>query len=74
MRSNYEAFAQNSDIRDVMRRVDIIRAEKDQAEKNHVTVMTEYNKLANVVEDLTAENRHLRQQYGVPDNYGVDLE
>ncbi len=32
------------------------------------------NELSNRVEDLTAENRALRQMAHVPDNYGIKLD
>ena len=36
--------------------------------------MHQLNKLTNLIEDFTAENRTLRQMAQVPDNYGIKLE
>lgn len=57
-----------------MKRMDKVRAEKEEIEKNNVQLMAEYNKLSNLIEDFTAENTTLRQMAGVPDNYGIDKE
>jgi len=51
-----------------------IRAERDSMEKANADLMKEYNKLANTIEDLIAENRDLRQKTDAPDNYGIDIE
>lgn len=51
-----------------------IRAERDSMEKMNAQTMAEYNKLANLIEDFTAENRTLRQMVGAPDNFGIDIE
>lgn len=74
LRSNIEAFAQNSELKEVVANMNGLRREKEQSEKQHTQLMAEYNKLANLIEDFTAENRHLRQHYNVPENFGIDLE
>ena len=64
----------NSETKDLVDRMNKIRAERDSMEKANADLMKEYNKLANTIEDFTAENRTLRQMVGAPDNYGIDIE
>lgn len=74
LRSHYEAFAQNSETKELVDRMNKMRAERDSMEKANAQTMAEYNKLANLIEDFTAENRTLRQMVGAPDNFGIDIE
>mgnify|MGYP000868575181 CR=1 FL=1 len=57
-----------------MNKVTQLRKEKENAEKKINSLMGEINKLSNVVDDMTAENRQLRRMANVPDNYGIPLE
>ena len=57
-----------------MKRIDILRAEKDSKDKKISELLTEINDLSNKVEDFISENRALRQMANVPDNYGIKLD
>lgn len=74
LRANLEANFQNDDMREVMRKMDRLRKEKEEIDTSNVKLMAEYNKLATVIEDLTAENRTLRSMCDCPDNFGIKHE
>ena len=57
-----------------MKRIDILRSEKDAKEKKIADLLVEINNLSTYVEDFKAENRALRQMANVPDNYGIKLD
>jgi uncharacterized coiled-coil DUF342 family protein len=67
-------YARNVDTRESMKRIDILREEKDLSERRIADLLKELNDLSNKVEDLMAENRTLRQMANVPKNYGINLE
>ena len=67
-------YCRNQDIKESIRKVDILRKEKEVFEKKIGTLMTDINGLSNTVDDMTAENRQLRRMANVPDNYGMKLE
>ena len=67
-------YCRNQDIKESIRKVDILRKEKEVFEKKIGTLMTDINSLSNTVDDMTAENRQLRRMANVPDNYGMKLE
>lgn len=73
-RAAYEHVSLNSETKDLVDRMNKIRAERDSMEKANMDLMDQYNKLANTIEDFTAENRSLRQMAGVPDNFGMNIE
>lgn len=50
-------YSRNQDIKESIRKVDILRKEKEQFEKKIGTLMGEINNLSNIVDDMTAENR-----------------
>ena len=57
-----------------IKRIELLRKEKESMEKKITSLMGEINTLSNTVDDLTAENRQLRKMANVPDNFGVNLE
>jgi regulator of replication initiation timing len=57
-----------------MKRIDILRAEKDNKDKKITELLHDINELSLKVEDFIAENRALRQMANVPDNYGIKLD
>jgi len=61
-------------MRELMRKMDRIRKEKEESDSGQAKMMAEYNKLATVIEDLTAENRTLRSMCDCPDNFGIKHE
>lgn len=67
-------YARNVDTRESMKRIDILREEKDASERRIADLLKELNDLSNKVEDLMAENRTLRKMANVPKNYGINLE
>lgn len=67
-------YSRNVDARDTMKRIDILRSEKDGKEKKIAELLVEINNLSTYVEDFKAENRALRQMANVPDNYGIKLD
>ena len=74
LRKDIAAFAVSSDVREVMRRNEKVRAELETKESELINLKHEINNLSNQMEDFMAENRTLRQMAGVPDNYGIDRE
>lgn len=74
LRQQLDAFNTTSDVKELLRRLDMIRAEKEQEVNKHTKVMEEYNRLSMVVEDLTNENRALREMAEVPANFGIKIE
>jgi hypothetical protein len=52
----------------------MIRAEKEQEVRAHTKLMEEYNSLAGIIEDLTNENRTLREMAQVPPNFGIKID
>lgn len=67
-------YSRNVDARDTMKRIDILRAEKDNKDKKITELLHDINELSLKVEDFIAENRALRQMANVPDNYGIKLD
>jgi hypothetical protein len=67
-------YSRNVDARDTMKRIDILRAEKDSKDKKITELLHDINDLSLKVEDFIAENRALRQMANVPDNYGIKLD
>ena len=67
-------FSRNQDIKDSIKKIDLLRKEKEERENKITTLMGEINTLSNLVDDMTAENRQLRRMANVPDNYGISLE
>lgn len=67
-------YSRNVDARDTMKRIDILRAEKDSKDKKITELLHDINELSLKVEDFIAENRALRQMANVPDNYGIKLD
>ena len=53
-------YSRNVDARDTMKRIDILRAEKDAKDKKITELLHDINDLSNKVEDFIAENRALR--------------
>jgi hypothetical protein len=53
-------YSRNVDARDTMKRIDILRSEKDAKEKKIADLLVEINNLSTYVEDFKAENRALR--------------
>ena len=69
----YTRNISNLDAKESLKRLDLIREEKDQKEREIVKRLQEINELNNNIEDLMAENRILRKMANVPDNYGKNL-
>ena len=67
-------YARNVDARESMKRIEILREEKDAKDRHIQKLTSEINDLSNKVEDLMAENRTLRKMANVPKNYGINLE
>jgi regulator of replication initiation timing len=67
-------YARNVDARESMKRLDVLRDEKDAKERAMTKLTQDINDLSNKVEDLMAENRTLRKMANVPKNYGINLE
>lgn len=61
-------------MKESIKRIDILRREKEEKDKKINQLMGEINTLSNLVDDMTAENRQLRRMANVPDNYGIPLE
>lgn len=66
-------YARNTDMRDCMQRMDRLREECDAKERKITDHLLLVNQVQRQLEDVAAENRHLRKLAGVPDNFGVDL-
>ena len=50
-------YSRNQDVKESINKVNMLRKEKEVAEKKIGTLMAEINSLSNVVDDMTAENR-----------------
>jgi len=66
-------YARNLDARESMKRIEQLREEKEQKEREIVKFLQQINECNNNIEDLMAENRILRKQANLPDNYGKNL-
>lgn len=67
-------YSRNQDVKESIKRIDLLRREKEEKDKKINQLMGEINTLSNLVDDMTAENRQLRRMANVPDNYGIPLE
>lgn len=67
-------YSRNVDAKDSIKRIDVLRQEKDGESKKNIQLIAEINTLSNQMEDFIAENRALRQMANVPDNYGIKLD
>ena len=67
-------YSRNQDVKESIKRIDLLRKEKEEKEKKITQLMGEINNLSNLVDDMTAENRQLRRMANVPDNFGINLE
>lgn len=74
LKDDLKFYSKNVDARDTIRRIDEMRGEKEAKEVHINKLLHQINELSNRVEDLTAENRALRQMANVPDNYGIKLD
>lgn len=67
-------YSRHQDVKESIKRIDLMRREKEEKDKKISKLMGEINTLSNLVDDMTAENRQLRRMANVPDNYGIPLE
>ena len=67
-------YSRNQDVKESIKRIDLLRREKEEKDKRINQLLGEINTLSNLVDDMTAENRQLRRMANVPDNYGIPLE
>jgi len=67
-------YSRNQDVKESIKRIDLLRKEKEEKDKKITQLMGEINTLSNTVDDMTAENRQLRRMANVPDNFGIRLE
>ena len=68
------AFYAKGQDKEQIKRTDILRVEKEQAEKHISKLLADCNTYSNLIEDLRAENKTLRSMNNIPDNFGIPIE